>query len=275
MILKSMTVISLAAAVLLSLGGPVWFFPLYLIGCFAALLVLAVAVLLIACALVDMEKPMARESKFYRRLMYPYIELVMRLVGIRLRTEGLEKVPAEGRFLLVCNHQNAADPGVILHCLPKAELTFVSKQENKKLPVINKFMHCIRCQFIDRDNDRQALRAIINCIQMIKSDEVSVAVFPEGYTSRDGKLHHFRSGVFKIALKTGVPIVVCTINGTGPLFSNIKRLKPTPVRFCVVDVIPPEDLAGLNTTRIADRIYEAMLSDLGEEYRCAPEHALS
>ena len=53
------------------------------------------------------------------------------------------------------------------------------------------------CQLINRENDREALKTILKCIQMIREDQVSVAVFPEGYTSRDGKLHHFRSGVFK------------------------------------------------------------------------------
>ena len=267
MILKSIAILSAILAVIAAVGGIWWLLPVYFIGAYAALFLLAVAVCAIACALVDTKKPVETESKFYRTLMYPYVELLMNLFLVKLSVSGTEKLPTQGRFLLVCNHQQFADPGILLHCFKKSQLTFISKQENRKIPIINKFMHCIRCQFIDRDNDRQALKAIIECIRMIKADEVSVGVFPEGYTSRDGKLHHFRAGVFKIAQKANVPIVVCTINGTGPLFHNMKRLKPTPVALHLVDVIPAEELKGKHTTEIADRVYEMMIADLGEDFR--------
>ena len=267
MILKGIGILAAVLAVLTAVGGELWLLPLYFIGFYALLFVAAVIFLVIACGLVDMNRPVEKESKFYRTILYPYVEFLMNLFLVRLKTRGLEKTPTEGRFLLVCNHQQMADPGILLHCFRKSQLTFISKQENRKLPIINKFMHCIRCQLIDRDNDRQALKAIINCINMIKADEVSVGVFPEGYTSKDGKLHHFRSGVFKIAQKANVPIVVCTINGTGALFHNILRLKRTPVELHLVDVIPPEELQGKHTTEIADRVYEMMIADLGEGFR--------
>lgn len=267
MILKGICILSVIIAAVQCLGGSFWQLPLYFIEYFAILFLAAVVVLVIACGPVNMNKPREKESKFYRWLMYPYIELLMNLFLVRLKTEGLEKTPADGRFLLVCNHQQLADPGVLLHCFKKSQLTFISKQENRKLPIINKFMHTIRCQLIDRENDRQALKAILKCIQMIKDDEVSVGVFPEGYTSKDGKVHHFRSGVFKIAQKANVPIVVCTINGTGPLFHNVLRLKRTPIALHLVDVIPAEELKGKHTAEIADRVYEMMIADLGEEFR--------
>lgn len=267
MILKGIGILAALLAVLTAVGTELWLLPLYFIGFYALFFVAAVVFLIIACGLVNMDRPVEKESKFYRTILYPYVEFLMNLFLVRLKTEGLEKTPADGRFLLVCNHQQMADPGILLHCFRKSQLTFISKQENRKLPIINKFMHCIRCQLIDRDNDRQALKAIINCINMIKADEVSVGVFPEGYTSKDGKLHHFRSGVFKIAQKANVPIVVCTVNGTGQLFHNMKRLKRTDVSLHLVDVIPAEELKDKHTTEIADRVYEMMIADLGEEFR--------
>lgn len=267
MILKGIGILSAVIAVLKTIGEESWMLPVYFIGYYAILFLAAVAFLTVACALVDMNKPREKESKFYRTIMYPYVEFLMNLFLVRLKTEGLEKTPKDSRFLLVCNHQNMADPGILLHCFKKSQLTFISKQENRKLPIINKFMHCIRCQLIDRENDRQALKAILNCIKMIKDDEVSVGVFPEGYTSKDGKLHHFRSGVFKIAQKANVPIVVCTIEGTGKLFHNIVRLKRTDVALHLVEVIPAQELTGKHTTEIAQQVYEMMIRDLGEDFR--------
>ena len=70
-------------------------------------------------------------------------------------------------------------------------------------------------------------------------------------------------------MKTGVPIVVCTLKGTSDLFHNMKRLKPTHVKLHLVDVIPPEALAGRTTVDIAEQVYETMIADLGESFRPA------
>ena len=267
MLLKGITVLSVILAALRTVGNPVWAVFVYFLMYFASLFVIAAAYCVIICAFVDMDKPQEHDSRFYRANMYIYIEFLMNVLRVKVKAAGLEKTPKEGRFLLVCNHQHMADPGILLHYFKKSQLAFISKKENEKLPIINKFLHKIMCQSIERENDRQGLKVILKCIQMIKDDQVSIGVFPEGGTNHDDKLHSFRPGVFKIAQKAGVPIVVCTINGTEPLFRNLKTYRKTPVELHLVDVIPAEELKGRNTTEIADRVYNMMLADLGEEYR--------
>ena len=119
---------------------------------------------------------------------------------------------------------------------------------------------------MNRENDREALKTILKCIQLIKEDKVSIGAFPEGGILVKDKLSHFRSGMFKIAQKAGVPIVVCTLKGTSDLFHNVKRLKKTHVRLHLVDVIPAEEVKAANTVELGERIYEMMLADLGPEY---------
>ncbi|MGM9550546.1 MAG: lysophospholipid acyltransferase family protein [Faecousia sp.] len=269
MLLKGIAAVSALAAIVICVccGLTPWLLPVLFAGVFAGLALAAFGFLCLICAFVDMDKPQEHDSKFYRAVMYIYIEALINLVLVRIHTRGLEKVPTQGRFVLVCNHLFIADPGVLLHCFRKSQLAFVTKQENEKLFVIGKIMHKILCQPIDRENDRAALKTIIKCIQLIKDDEVSIGVFPEGYTSRDGKLHHFRNGVFKIAQKANVPIVVCTIQNTRQIFRNLARLKHTDVELHLVDVIPAEELKGKTTVDIGDRVYEMMLSDLGEGFR--------
>ena len=244
-----------------------WLLPVLYLGCFLGLLLLAFLILILLSLLVDLDKPQEHDSKFYRAVMYLYIEALISLVLVRLHTRGLEKTPKEGRFLLVCNHLFLADPGILLHCFKKSQLSFITKQENQQMFVVGKIMHKILCQPLDRDNDRQALKVILKCIQLIKEDEVSIGVFPEGYTSKDNKLHHFRSGVFKIAQKTGVPIVVCTIQNTRQIFKNLAKLKTTDVELHLVDVIPPERYQDMTTVEISDMVYDMMLNDLGEKFR--------
>lgn len=269
MLLKGIALFSLVLSVLIcAVSGISWlwmllmFAVLYLLG-----IGIAFAFLWICCACVDMEKEQEEDSKFYRTIMYVYIEALIFLVGVRLHTRGLEKTPKEGRFLLVCNHLFVADPGIILRCFRKSQLAFITKKENLALPIIAPIMHRILCQPIDRENDRSALKTILKCISLIKEDKVSIGVFPEGYTSKDGKLHPFRPGVFKIAQKTGVPIVVCTLQNTRMIFKNLAKLKKTDVELHLVDVIMPEEYKGMSTVEISDCVYERMIQDLGETFR--------
>ena len=268
---------AVAAAVITILHGSfvdwgfLWLMLGSFAGCFAVLTLIACLFLIIACAFVDLSNPQTEDSKFFRTIFYPYITFLKQVVGMTIYAEGLEKAPKDGRFLLVCNHQNEADPGVLNHCFPKSQLSFIAKKEAKNMFVIGKIMHKTLCQMIDRENDREALKTILKCIQMIKDDQVSVGAFPEGGILGDYKVYPFRPGLFKIAQKANVPIVVCTIKGTTDLFRNMKRLKPTEVHMHLLDVIPAEELQGVTTVEIADRVYEMMIGDLGEDWRYTEE----
>ena len=93
-----------------------------------------------------------------------------------------------------------------------------------------------------------------------------MAVFPEGgILSEDGKLHHFRPGVFKIAQKANVPIVVCTMKNTLNVIPNLLKWKPSKVEMNVLAVIPSEEIKGVTTVDIAERCYNLMAEDLGPD----------
>ena len=269
MLLRTIAAFSALLAVILyfCLATALWLIPILFAGFYLGLMLLAFLFLCAVCAAVDMEKPQEHDSKFYRTVMYWYIEALIPLVGLKIETAGLDKTPKEGRFLLVCNHQNESDPGILLHYFKRCQLAFISKKENKTMFVVGKMMHKTLCQLVNRENDREALKTILKCIQLIKTDAVSIGAFPEGGILVKDKLSHFRSGIFKIAQKSGVPIVVCTLKGTSDLFHNMKRLKKTSVRLHLVDVIPAEEVKVANTVELGEKIYQMMLADLGEEYR--------
>ena len=248
-------------------GLALWLLPVLYIGWYLALLLLAFLILWTFSIFVDMDKPQETDSKLYRTVMYIYIEALISLVLARVHATGMEKVPTDGRFLLVCNHQHEADPGVLLHCFKKSQLAFISKQENDSMFVVNKMMHKTMCQLLNRENDREALKTILKCIQLLKDDQVSICVFPEGGIKELDKLSHFRSGVFKIAQKANVPIVVCTVRNTAKIIPNLLKGKHTDVYLNLVDVIPAQDLKGRTTVDIAEQVYEMMLADLGEDWR--------
>ena len=246
-----------------------WAWPACFALCWVVLTAVAFVFLLIMAMWVDQDVPQEKNSRFYRAMTLLYIGFIKSVVRLRVDTRGLDKTPQEGRFMLVCNHLNASDPAILLYYFKKSRIAFISKQENKDMFIVGKLMHKLQCQLLNRDNDRDALRCILKCIQMLKDDRASIAVFPEGYVSKQRRLLPFRSGVFKIAQKAQVPIVVCTLQGTEHVFRNIMRLKPTNVRLHLLEVIPAEELNGKSTVEIARRVRAVMAEDLDPENRPA------
>ena len=243
-----------------------WVLPLSYFGIELLIIALAFVYLLICCKVVDLSVPQEHDSPFYRNLMNVSAETAFDLLRTRIHTEGLEKIPASGRMLVVSNHLDIMDPVLLTKYFPTKQLAFISKKENVDMFIIGKIMHKTMCQMLDRENDRAALRTILNCIRLLKEDECSIAVFPEGYTSMDVKLHHFRCGVFKIAIKAKVPIVVCTVQNTQNILRSAAHLKPVDVEMHVLDVITPEQFAGKTAVDIGSHIYDMMLKDLGPAY---------
>ncbi len=266
-LLTGITIFALLSALLAGFGGGFWAAVIALVGGWIGGLVLVLLFLLVACAFVDLDKEQNEDSPFYRTLAYLYIDMLMILGRVEVRSEGLERAPVDGRFLLVSNHICDLDAALILHCFPQSKLVFIGKQELKTMPVVGKMMHKMMCQFINRENDREALKTILRCIQIIKQDQASIVVFPEGYVSLDGRLRHFRSGALKIAQKTGVPIVVCTVRNTKQVLKGLKALRKTWAQIHLVEVIDAETVKAMPTTEMAEKIYEIMISDLGEDHR--------
>ena len=273
MLLMLIAALSLGAGALTCLGCDafltttwLWMLPVSVLGFFLLFALIGFLFLMYLCKRVDQNVPQEEDSKFYRVVADLIVQSALPFLRIRVKQSGVEKVPADGRFLLVCNHCNDSDPIILFYCLRKSQLAFISKRENKTMFVIGPMMHKLQCQLINRENDREALKTILKCIQILKEDKASIAVFPEGgILSEDGKLHHFRPGVFKIAQKANVPIVVCTLKDTKDVVKNIKHLKPSSVEMKVLEVIPAEELKGVTTVDIAHRCYDLMAADLGPD----------
>ena len=273
MLLITIAILSLLAGVLICLGCDAFLtldwlllLPVSFFGFFLVLLALGFGILMIMCKLVDQDTPQEEDNRFYRFVANIIVESALPVLQIHVKKTGMEKVPTEGRFLLVCNHCNNSDPIILLNCFRKSQLAFISKRENRTMFVIGPMMHKLQCQLINRENDREALKTILKCIQILKEDKASVAVFPEGgILSEDGKLHHFRPGVFKIAQKANVPIVVCTLKNTKDVIHNMAHLKPSYVEMDVLEVIPAEELKGVTTVDIAHRCHSIMAANMSAD----------
>lgn len=162
-------------------------------------------------------------------------------------------LPKDGRFLFVSNHRSNFDPILTWYVLKDYDLAFISKAENFRIPIFGRIIRKCCFMAIDRENPRNAIKTIEKAAGLIEKDEVSVAVYPEGTRSKECVLLPFHNGVFKIAQKANVPIVVAAIQGTEQIHKNYLRRR-SDIQFEIVDMIPSDYVKMNRTTAISDRV---------------------
>lgn len=239
-----------------------WLSPLLYIAFFLGLVIIHIGLLVLAFVVAKPKAPTAFESKFYRFILNWSLPLIVWLARVKIKLHGIDPddVPNDRRMLFVCNHQFDLDPVILMSVFPQHNIGFIGKKDIiKKLPLIAKAMQKLDGLFIDRENDREAAKTIIEAIRTLKEERASIGLFPEGYTSKTCELLPFRNGSFKIALKSKAPIVVCALNNTRVLPKNIAR-KKTVIDFNIIDVIYPQQYEGMTTAELGDMIHEKMES---------------
>lgn len=145
--------------------------------------------------------------------------MVLAICGTKVTVIGKENMPDEAT-LYVGNHRSFFDIVIMcVHC--KGLMGFVAKDSLGKIPSLRIWMRNIYCLFLDRKDIKQGMKTILQAIEYIKQG-VSIAIFPEGTrnTGEELSVLPFKEGSFKIALKTGCPIVPVSINQTADIFEN-------------------------------------------------------
>lgn len=240
-----------------------WLVPLLFVGLFLGLSIIHILITVIWILTIRTDRPVKQRPAF-RRWVNLTIPLLMKLVRVSVKAAGVEKVPEKGRMLFVCNHQHDLDPVMLLSVFPDYDIGFIGKKEiYKTMPLIGKAMHGLCCLPIDRENNREAAKTVIEAVHILKEDKASIGLFPEGYVSKSCELLPLRNGSLKIACKAKVPIVVCVLNNTRSIPKRM-FLRHTDIDFRVLSVITPDEYEGMTTVELGDRIYGEMKAALAE-----------
>jgi 1-acyl-sn-glycerol-3-phosphate acyltransferase len=156
----------------------------------------------------------------------------MKNTGSNITIIGHENIP-EGGVLFISNHQSYFDIGIFLTYIEKNK-GYIAKIGVSTIPFIKDYLNDLRCLFLDRGNMRQNMKVIIDGIEVLKSG-YSLVIFPEG--TRSNEIGEFKAGSFKLATKSGVPIVPVTIDGAYKILEKGKKLiYPADV---IVTIHPP------------------------------------
>lgn len=233
---------------------------LSLVGLFVAIVLLYALFLVVVCLCVSPTKEYKTRNNFYERFFDLSAFLVTKLFLIKVVVTGREKIP-EGRFLFVCNHRSNFDPILSRYVLWKQDVAFVSKPQNFKIPVARNLIN--RCRFlsIDRENPRSSMKTLLKAIDYIKADQGSIGIYPEGTRSKESNLLPFHDGVFKIAQKANVPVLVGVLTGTEQIRKR-KFLKRVTVHLDFVEVLMPQ--TGESSHELSEKARALILSKINE-----------
>lgn len=124
--------------------------------------------------------------------------------GLRLQVRGAENVPREGGVLLASNHFSWADP-VLLGAVLERPAFYLAKERLFVNPVARYLLEGlgqIRVDRVQRGNEGSISKAV-DCLKA----GLIIGVFPEGTRSRYGELKRGKTGVARIAARSGVPVV--------------------------------------------------------------------
>lgn len=224
----------------------------YIFGTIFGLILLIVAFFTICALTVDPKKEYNGYNRFFRRVFLIAVSIVKKILRIKVHATGMEKLP-EGKFLIVANHRSTYDPVVNFDVFRQHLIGFISKPSNFKIPLLGRMSKQCCFMAIDRENPRNALKTINRAADVISADTACMVVYPEGTRSKTGELLEFHNGVFKIAQKANVPIVVVALQGTEKISKNYIR-RTTHVYHDIVDVISAAEVQKMKTDDIGERV---------------------
>lgn len=208
---------------------------------------------------VDKSKPQEKPNRFYLAVFVETIALYFRLARIEIRVRGKDKVPTDSNFLLVSNHLSDHDFMSMLVTLRGRSVPFVSKPENFNKPIIGRMLHKSGFLAINRNEAREALVTIREVANRLKTMPISYGVFPEGTRNRESntELLPFHEGVFLMAKKAGVPIVIVRVTGTD-LVKKRAPWRKTRVYVDYVDVLDAETVKAKRSHELSEMARERM-----------------
>jgi 1-acyl-sn-glycerol-3-phosphate acyltransferase len=138
----------------------------------------------------------------------------LKIVGVKVRVEGLENIPARP-CVFASNHMSNLDPVAEVPFIPR-RVAILAKKEVFRIPILSIGMRMTQIVPVDREDKEAAAAAVNTAIKYLRGG-TSFLVYPEGTRSRDGRLRAFKSGTFVMAIEAGAPVVPVSLIGTNYL----------------------------------------------------------
>jgi 1-acyl-sn-glycerol-3-phosphate acyltransferase len=184
------------------------------------------------------------------------------VAGVKLTVKGMSAIDRKASYVFVANHQSHFDIPVLFAGIGMA-LSFIAKKELFSIPIFGWGMASIGCIGIDRKNSRNARASITRAINLLKKDNLSLVLFPEGTRSTSGEVGEFKRGSFTLALEAGVPVVPVAICGTGEIHRKASHeIRPGAVTITIGKPIPTEEIQKLSKEELSAAMRNSIVSEV-------------
>ncbi|HET8969812.1 MAG TPA: lysophospholipid acyltransferase family protein [Candidatus Nanopelagicales bacterium] len=203
-------------------------------------------------------------------LIGPWVKLLF-----RPQVQGLENLPEDGAAILAGNHLSFSD-SVFLPLVCKRRITFLAKSDyftgtGVKGRLVRWFMSGAGQVPIDRTGGSASDAALQTGLRILAAGDL-LGIYPEGTRSGDSRLYRGKTGVARMALEAGVPVVPCAMINTHLIQPPGKRC-PRIMRVKIA-IGPPLDFSryeGMSGDRfvlrsMTDEIMYELMSLSGQEY---------
>ena len=198
------------------------------------------------------------------RLVQWAFKMIIKLAGIELTVIGEENI-SEGPVLYIGNHRSFFDI-VITYARCKNLTGYIAKKEMLSIPLLRTWMKRLYCLFLDRENPKEGLKTILQAIDYVKHG-ISICIFPEGTRNKGEELSllPFHNGSFKIAEKTGCPIIPLSISGSRNILeAHFPKIRATHVTVTYGKPILPGELTKEEKKEIGNYTKNILLEQLKE-----------
>lgn len=159
-------------------------------------------------------------------------------VFYRVHVDGREHLPREGPLILAANHRSFLD-SIFIPLVVSRRVTFVAKAEYFDDPKTAWFFRAMGQIPIRRSGGSASDAALAAATEVLAGGGV-FGIYPEGTRTRDGYLHRGKTGVARLALASGAPIVPVGLVGTDDCQPTDKLL-PRPFRHVRIRFGAPID----------------------------------
>lgn len=199
--------------------------------------------LLIAEWIVGKFSPMKKEISSLR-IIQAVFRFLLWITGVSVTVIGEENVPKDTPVLYIGNHRSYFDI-LLTYCRCPRRTGYIAKKEMLRYPLLKNWMNNLHCLFLDRENIKEGMKTILTAIDKMKNG-ISICIFPEGTRNTNASeldLLPFHDGSFKIATKSGCPILPIAMCNTADIFEgHFPRITPTHVVIEYGKPIYPDQL---------------------------------
>jgi len=193
-----------------------------------------------------------KARKLIRFLIKIWAKSVFILMFKKLNVSGKEHIDRNEKYILTANHASLFDIVAIMSFYP--EVSWFGHERLLKVPLFNHFLRMTDYVPFKEPTITNTRRMLSQLFE--KAEKQSVALFPEGTRTPDGKIHPFFRGFIFLFRTREIDILPVTLNG-------FYKLKPknrfyidfgTKLEVIIHKPIPREELTDLNDKEIIERV---------------------